>query len=407
MRLPLRAVLEGFIESRWIAKGRPPRPALQRALQSQLSWNSFGVGATTMVFLLSIGGGFGAQAAIAQSTNNNVVTVDGVTYRYTTAGVQAAINNVSSVSATTGIGGAVMLPAATIILSSGLTMRSHVCLIGLSSDASWLAYSGSGSAVTFPPGVSDACLKYLTVGLASAGANAIGINVQGDYSAGLTTIYAKIQDVSVAGGAVKRGQIGMNVADLSPSGPAPAGVQLSLFDTIKLVNLGQPIVVNGQEGNVWKGIHVNQFSSIAVNDELSIATFWQLRISGSSMSASAIGFQEAANMNQIEMVCDFGLGADRCINDLGSENTWEVGTLTPTGTVASTSFLKVAGSRANNLPSNFQVSSVAVTGASPTIRSAAPTCLEMGNSDGSSGTNYVTFLNGSISATTTKPAACR
>jgi hypothetical protein len=51
-----------------------------------------------------------------------------------------------------------------------------------------------------------------------------------------------------------------------------------------------------------------------------------------------------------------------------------------------------------------------VAGASSTIRigtSALPGCLEMGNSNGSGGINYVTFLNGVMSATTTKPSACQ
>jgi hypothetical protein len=51
-----------------------------------------------------------------------------------------------------------------------------------------------------------------------------------------------------------------------------------------------------------------------------------------------------------------------------------------------------------------------VAGASSTIRigtSALPGCLEMGNSNGSAGINYVTFLNGVMTATTTKPSACQ
>jgi hypothetical protein len=34
-------------------------------------------------------------------------------------------------------------------------------------------------------------------------------------------------------------------------------------------------------------------------------------------------------------------------------------------------------------------------------------CLEMGNSDGSAGINYITVLNGVLSATTTKPSNCQ
>lgn len=51
-----------------------------------------------------------------------------------------------------------------------------------------------------------------------------------------------------------------------------------------------------------------------------------------------------------------------------------------------------------------------VASASSTIRigaSALPGCLEMGNSNGSAGINYVTFLNGVMTATTTKPNNCQ
>jgi hypothetical protein len=51
-----------------------------------------------------------------------------------------------------------------------------------------------------------------------------------------------------------------------------------------------------------------------------------------------------------------------------------------------------------------------VAGASSTIRigtASLPGCLEMGNSNGSAGINYVTFLNGVMTATTTKPNACQ
>ncbi len=51
-----------------------------------------------------------------------------------------------------------------------------------------------------------------------------------------------------------------------------------------------------------------------------------------------------------------------------------------------------------------------VAGTQPTVRIGASSlagCIEVGNSDGSAGLNYVTFLNGVMSATTTKPANCQ
>jgi hypothetical protein len=51
-----------------------------------------------------------------------------------------------------------------------------------------------------------------------------------------------------------------------------------------------------------------------------------------------------------------------------------------------------------------------VTNASSTIRigsASLPGCLEMGNSDGTVGINYITVLNGALTATTTKPSNCQ
>jgi len=333
---------------------------------------------------------------------NNEIYVDGVTYPYNAAGVQAAINDVRSPQ---GGGGAVILPAVEIALGSrGLTMRKHVCLIGISSDSSWLTYSGTGSAISFPIGMVDSCLKHLTVALGmDAGANASAISVQGNFNRGLATVYIKIQDVAVWTGVIKPGQIGMNLADLSETQPAPSGIQLSWFDAIKIVNFGQPIVINGQEGNFWNNIHINGFSSVAVNDAASNDNFWQLRLSGASARPSAIGFQEAGALNQVHLTCDFGVGLQTCVNDKGGKNIWDVSALTPVGTVASSSFLREVGATYGNISNNFQVSSLA----SSTVRNPVPNCLEIGNSDGSKGRNYITFLNGVISVTTTKPRACR
>jgi hypothetical protein len=51
-----------------------------------------------------------------------------------------------------------------------------------------------------------------------------------------------------------------------------------------------------------------------------------------------------------------------------------------------------------------------VAGTLPTIRVGASSlsgCVEMGNSDNSAGINYITVLNGVLSATTTKPSNCQ
>ncbi len=51
-----------------------------------------------------------------------------------------------------------------------------------------------------------------------------------------------------------------------------------------------------------------------------------------------------------------------------------------------------------------------VAAASSTIRigtASLPGCLEMGNGNGTAGLNYITIVNGVLSATTTKPSACQ
>ena len=56
------------------------------------------------------------------------------------------------------------------------------------------------------------------------------------------------------------------------------------------------------------------------------------------------------------------------------------------------------------------IGSEQISGAKPTLfigSSSLAGCLEMGNSDGSAGINYITVLNGTISATTTKPSVCQ
>jgi hypothetical protein len=364
---------------------------------------------TAMILLLVIASGFDVSVASAQSASNNLATVDGVTYPYTAAGVQSAINAVYNVYAKTGSGGVVILPAASIWLASTtLTMASHVCVVGQSSDSSWLTYGGAGSAIVFPVGTEESCLKHVTVGLGgNAGANAIGINVLGNYTAGLFTIYTKLEDVSLSASYARPGQIGINLADRSSPQPAPAGIQLSWFDTIKLTNFGQPIVTTGGEGNFWNNTIINRFSTIPINDSYCGDNYWTgVRIGGAATSASAIGFQEGGRMNHIQLTCDFGTTTQLCINDLGGRDFWEISALTPLGNVASTSFLQVAGSLYSNIPDNFQVSNDAVTAVSPSIVSDGPSCLEMGNSNGTGGTNYVTFLNGAMSVGTIKPASC-
>jgi hypothetical protein len=49
-------------------------------------------------------------------------------------------------------------------------------------------------------------------------------------------------------------------------------------------------------------------------------------------------------------------------------------------------------------------------GTNPTVLiggGTIPGCLELSNSNGTSGINYITALNGTLTATTTKPSSCQ
>jgi hypothetical protein len=384
------------------AMARTYTPA--QALQSPVV---FALPRAAMILVLLLLIGLDAQLASAQCPNsNNQVTVDGTECQFNATGVQAAINQASSLATSSGIGAVVLLPAATIQLgSTGITLASHVCLIGVSSDSSWFSYSGTGSAVTFASQSIDSCLKHVTIALSSAGTNAIGLNLTTDDSANLITSFAKIQDVTIEASSLAPGQIGINLLDQSSPQASPSGIQLSWFDTIDIINLGQPIVAVGGEGNFWSNIHITGFSAAALSQSFTADNFWQLRITGPATSSTAVGVVQAGRTDHFRLDCNFSATGQTCINDTGTENIWEVSTLAPVGTVTNTSFLNELGSAAN-IASTFQVANVGITNASSSIRSSGAACLEMGNSDGSSGTNYVTFLNGTISVSTTQPSNC-
>jgi hypothetical protein len=404
--MKLKVIDAPFVFGRSLRENKQPPSVVAGSLQSQLRSFAFISTAAKMIVILSLCFGLRARAVSAQSTTNNVVTINGVNYPYTAAGIQTAINASRSIATTTGSGGIVILPAATIYLqSTGLTIPSHICLIGGSSDSSWLDYTGSGAAITFASGTTQACLKHITVDLDGAGANAIGVNLQGNYGNNLTTSFTKIEDVRVTAGNGAN-QIGIDLDDNSSPQPLAAGIQFSWFDDILITNLGRPIVVSGQEGNFWKNIHITGFSSVAVSDAFASDNFWQLRVTGPSASLSGIAFQEAGQMNHINVVCDFGEGARTCINDAGGANRWHVSAISPVGTVAPDSFFQETAGFSHGIPPMFQVPGSAVTGLSPTINSPAPSCLEMGNSNGSGGANYLNFLKGTVSVTTTKPSFC-
>ncbi|MBV8450928.1 MAG: hypothetical protein JOZ29_01470 [Deltaproteobacteria bacterium] len=411
MKLLLTVVRRKFIKSQGSTNGKLRTLVFQKTLQSLLTWIASATRSAAMLFLVLAGFWFDAQTASAQTVNNNIATVDGSAYSLTAAGVQTAINNVGSIAASTGVAGAVMLPATAIQLgSTGLIMRSQVSLIGISSEASQLVYNGTGNAILFPTGTNFSGLKHLSVALgSSAGANATGIAIRGNFNGGLVATFDKIQDVSVFAPFLQQGQIGIYVADQNG---VPSGVQHSWFNTIMIYNLGQPIQVNGQEGNFWSDIVIYGFSSLAVNDSNANDNYWQgIRIAGITSSSSAIGFQEGGVLNQIHLTCDLGIGGQTCINDTPwGKNIWDISALTPIGATSSLSFYREIGAAYGSIPANFQVSSLAVTNTSSTVRLGGgtnPGCLEIGSRNGNRDTSYITFLDGTMSIDTTRPAACQ
>ena len=364
-------------------------------------------GGTGMILVFFFAFGFNTHIARAQSLTSNVVTVDGIKYPYTAAGIQAAINAANALIANSGTGAIVQLPAASIYLgSTGLTMKSHVCLMGTSSDATWLSYGGTGSAITVPLGTISSCIKHISIYLGYfAGANAVGISLLSAYRSGWITNYNRIDDVAVSAMTILPGQIGINISD---SNGVPSGVSTSWFENIMILNVGQPIVNNGQEGNFWNDLIINGFSTIAVNDQHSNDEFWEgVRISG-AMDPSGIGFVEGGVLNQIHLTCDFGIATQTCVKDVPwGKNIWDISALSPVGVTAATSHYREIGAFFGNIPSTFQVSSLAVTNTSSTISSTGAGCLEFGDSDGSGGVNYVTFAKGKMEVSIQKPGFCK
>jgi hypothetical protein len=106
-------------------------------------------------------------------------------------------------------------------------------------------------------------------------------------------------------------------------------------------------------------------------------------------------------------------------NTQGSEQgkiVFSAATPENTNSTALSEVMRIVGSNVNNgggyvgIDTDAPSTTLQVAGASSTIRigtASLPGCLEMGNSDGSAGINYITVLNGSLSVTTTKPAICQ
>ena len=97
------------------------------------------------------------------------------------------------------------------------------------------------------------------------------------------------------------------------------------------------------------------------------------------------------------------------VAEIGTENSGSGSARAMAFITASTTRMTIGATGNVGIGTGAPSTTFQVVGASSTIRignSALPGCLEMGNSDGSAGINYVTFLNGVMTATTTKPSNC-
>jgi hypothetical protein len=99
------------------------------------------------------------------------------------------------------------------------------------------------------------------------------------------------------------------------------------------------------------------------------------------------------------------------VAEIGTENGGSGSARAMAFITASTTRMTIGATGNVGIGTSSPATSLQVAGAgSSTIRigdSALPGCLEMGNSNGSAGINYVTILNGVLTATTTKPANCQ
>ena len=104
-----------------------------------------------------------------------------------------------------------------------------------------------------------------------------------------------------------------------------------------------------------------------------------------------------------------GISADAVSSEL--TNATAIGN---NAVVGASNSLVLGGTSANAVNVGIGTTTPATTlqlsGTLPTLGIGASSlagCLEMGNSDGTSAINYITVLNGTISASTSKPAACQ
>lgn len=160
----------------------------------------------------------------------------------------------------------------------------------------------------------------------------------------------------------------------------------------------------------WFGYYSTDLSGVATNTYYSWFDSQGVRRVKEDSSVDGVGQAIEALYNpRFTKYTPGATDYERIILGEWKNNVAEIGTEAGgTGTLRSLDL--IGPSVGIGLTGTVPSTTLQVAGASSTIMigaSALPGCLEMGNSNGSAGINYVTFLNGTMTATTTKPSNCQ
>lgn len=254
---------------------------------------------------------------------NKTLMIDGVTYPYTAAGIQSALNAVAASSAD-GIGGTVMLPAQLINLSStGLTIPNGVTLACESGkNACQLGFSGT-TAITIGAntgtGVFHGGVRNVFIIDTAPVSGDTGILIQG--FAAQPTQHETIEDNTIwfnypTRNSVTAGTTGINVTSANVGNAA-----LLYINKNNIVNAAQPqIITKGEQ--IWSEQNkIDWFTAPAVSIVNSLLIKWTGRIAGNGNTGSAVNIDVNSLKNHFEVFCDSG--SAQCFNEAGNSNYLE------------------------------------------------------------------------------------
>lgn len=269
---------------------------------------------------------------------NHIIYVDGRTYAYTAAGIQAALNAAGSHtgirgSIDTGIGGSVILPDTStfpggeislgtggLIIPAGVTLKCmtrHSCKLGKTGTgfAATLArntfHAGiEGVVFDFPTPVSgQGCISITGNGAMSQWSQD---NVIRDNSCNFATAVRGIF-------APTAGTVGISLTGVSGT----SDVALNHIEDNVVMNAATPITINFAEQNWLEGNRIEGFIAPAVFLGATAEAIWGtgFRIAGNGSTGHAVSIASGSTRNHLSVWCDSG--AADCFNDAGGSNYLE------------------------------------------------------------------------------------